>query len=207
MVQKIREALAVVGALTIVASIVAAAVLVGECNAFRRETKIETAPVVAPPTKIEDRSEPIVLPCRDVQAVDPKPKDRERIAKRYHRPDLAADANKLAVDGFMKSAQILGERKVRRLPEGGTILATLEPDGRVELTVAPEPEKLFDWRARWELGGLYGVGTAGDTRGRAWAAVEPLRFARLHLRVEAGADLRSGQTDGYVMAGVVWRSR
>ena len=207
MVQKIREALAVVGALTIVASIVAAAVLVGECNAFRRETKIETAPVVAPPTKIEERAEPIVLPCRDVQAISPKPKDRKRIAEKYHRPDLAADANRLAVDGFMRSAQILGERTIPRAPEGGTALLTLEPDGRVEMTVTPEPEKLFDWRARWELGGLYGVGTAGDTRGRAWAAVEPLRFARLHLRVEAGADLRSGQTDGYVMAGVVWRSR
>ncbi|KAB2853266.1 MAG: hypothetical protein F9K41_13860 [Sphingopyxis terrae] len=42
---------------------------------------------------------------------------------------------------------------------------------------------------------------------RAWAAVEPLRFGRLHLRGEAGVDLRGGEADAYVMAGIVWRPR
>jgi hypothetical protein len=83
----------------------------------------------------------------------------------------------------------------------------LEPDGRVELTVVAAPEKLFEWQSTYEAGAAYGIGQAGDTRGRAWAAIEPLRFARLHLRAEAGVDLRNGTTDTYAMAGLVWRSR
>jgi hypothetical protein len=54
---------------------------------------------------------------------------------------------------------------------------------------------------------MYGIGSEGEARGRAWGAVEPLRFGRLHLRGEIGADVRAGVTDGYVMAGVVWRSK
>jgi hypothetical protein len=93
------------------------------------------------------------------------------------------------------------------MPEGGTALVTLEPGGAVEVTVKPEPERVFDFRATWEVGGLYGLGSEGDTRARGWAAVEPLRFGRIHLLAEAGVDLRSGETDVYVMAGAVWRSR
>ena len=193
------------------------ALLVGECRDFRAGGKAATEPVVTPPTKLEQKAEPKLLPCRDVQAIEPGTRARQKLAAKYHRPDLAApaDANarafELGITHTTKSpqpvAEILGERELQPMPAGGTALMTLEPDGRVELTVVAAPEKLFEWRATYEAGALYGVGQGGDTRARAWAAVEPLRFARLHLRLEAGADLRAGTTNPYALAGIVWRSR
>lgn len=198
----------------LVACIIGGIVLAGECNSFRGKTKLDTAPVVAPPTKIEQKAEPKLLPCRDVQAIEPGTKARQKLAAKYHRPDLApapapsdtANARAFELGLTQPPAEILGERRLQRMPEGGTALLTLEPDGRVELTVIAAPEKLFEWRSTYEFGGAYGIGQAGDTRGRAWAAVEPLRFARIHLRAEAGVDLRSGTTDAYALAGLVWRS-
>lgn len=194
---------------------VAFVILAGECNAFRGQSRQDTAPVVAPPTQIEAKSPERLLEKVNIVAIDPSEKDRSRLAEKYHRPDLVAQ--KLSQGEPSSSAdttknpqtlaEILGERTLPPMPAGGTALLTLEPGGRVEMTVAPNPEKLFEWRSVYEMGAVYGVGTAGDTRGRAWGAVEPLRFGRIHLRVEAGVDLRAGQTDGYAMAGAVWRSR
>lgn len=209
--------LAVTGLSTtaLVACILGGIALAGECNSFRGNRAQATAPIVAPPTKLEQKAEPKALPCRDVQAIEPGTKARQKLADKYHRQDLAPDPNarafELGITHTTKSpqpvAEILGERQLQTMPEGGTALVTLEPDGRVELTVVAAPEKLFEWRSTYEAGALYSVGTAGDTRARAWAAVEPLRFARLHLRIEAGADWKSGTTEPYALAGIVWRSR
>lgn len=223
--------LAAVGLSTtaLVVCILAAVALAGECNAFRDNRAKVKEPVVAPPTKIEEKAKVIVLPCRDVQAIEPGAKVRQKLAEKYHRPDLlaptppppaapgappahapAATAPGTApatAAAVARQAEILGERELPRLPDGGTGLLTLESDGRVELTVVAHPPKFFEWRSTYEAGAVYGVGQEGDTRGRGWVAVEPLRFARLHLRVEGGVDLRAGTTNGYAMAGVVWRSR
>ena len=98
-------------------------------------------------------------------------------------------------------------------PAGGKLWVTLESDGSANVIAKPnEPEPLPEERF-WqfgnvfELGGLYGIGQGGDTRSRAWAAWEPVRLGRIHLRAEAGVDLRAGQSDGYVMGGAVWRSK
>ena len=156
--------------------------LVGECRDFRAGGKAATEPIVAPPTKLEQKAEPKILPCRDVQAIEPGEKARQKLAEKYHRPDLApkADANARAFETGITAprAEILGERQIQPAPEGGTDLVTLEPDGRVEITVVAAPEKLWSWRTTYEAGALYGVGTSsgtGDTRARAWAAIEPLR--------------------------------
>ena len=186
--------------------------LAGECNGFRGKSKAAVEPMVAAPTKVEEKAPAIVLPCRDVQAIDPKPAVREKLAEKYHRPDLAPPSPELArqfENGITAPvrAEILGERELPPTPNGGTALVTLEPGGRVEVTVVPKPERLFEWKSTYEAGALYGVGQGGDTRGRGWVAVEPLRFARLHLRIEGGVDLRAGTAGGYALAGVVWRSR
>lgn len=193
----------------LVACILAGIALAGECNSFRGNRAQATAPIVAPPTKLEQKAEPKLLPCRDVQAIEPGAKVRQKLAAKYHRPELATRelARDFELGITQPPAEILGERQLQRMPASGTALMTLEPDGRVELTVVAAPEKLFEWRATYEAGALYGVGQGGDTRARAWAAVEPLRFARLHLRIEAGADLRAGTTEPYALAGIVWRSR
>lgn len=196
----------------LVVCILGGVALAGECNGFRADRAKDTAPVVAPPTKVEQKAEPKLLPCRDVQAIEPGTRARQKLAEKYHRPDLAQPAPELARQfeqgiSRLKPAEILGERELPAAPQGGTALLTLEPDGRVEITVVEKPEPLFEWRAHYEAGGLYGIGQGGDTRGRGWVAVEPLRFARLHLRVEGGVDLREGAANGYAMAGVVWRSR
>lgn len=216
-----KETLAKTGLSTtaLVVCTLAAVAIVGECTDFRADAKKAAAPTVAPPTKIEQKAETKILPCRDVVAIEPRPWDRERLAEKYRRPDLAPKPARvdaaLARDfeaGMtnLHPAEILGERQLPKLPNGGTALLTLEPDGRSEITIIEAPPKLFEWRATYEAGVLYGMGTSsgtGDTRGRAWAAVEPFRFARLHLRAEAGVDIRNGTTDGYAMAGIVWRSR
>jgi len=189
-----------------------AILLIGECRDFRASGQPATVPVVAPPTKLEHKAEPKVLPCRDVQAIEPGTRARQKLAAKYHRPDISSESADIArqfEQGItnLKPAEILGERQLQPMPAGGTALVSLEPDGRVELTVVAAPEKFFELRATYEAGALYGIGQAGDTRARAWAAVEPLRFARLHLRLEAGADLRAGTTNPYALAGIVWRSR
>lgn len=214
---KARLALLSANAVVIAMTLAGVGLFVGECRDFRARGKADTAPVVAPPTKIEQKAEPKVLPCRDVQAIEPGAKARQKLAEKYHRPDLAQKSSQAELARPVKSpdfdkpaappAEILGERMLHPMPTGGTALVTLEPDGRVELTVVANPERLFEWRTTYEAGALYGIGQEGDTRARAWVAAEPLRFARLHLRIEAGADLRAGTTDPYIQAGVVWRSR
>lgn len=206
--------LAVTGLSTtaLVVCILGGIALAGECNSFRADRAATTAPVVAPPTKVEDDAAGKRLPCEAVEAIEPSAKARQKLAGKYHRPDLAPAAPELArqfEQGIfrLKPAEILGERELPPAPNGGTALLTLEPGGRVEVTVVAKPQKLFEWKSTYEAGALYGIGQGGDTRGRGWVAVEPLRFARLHLRVEGGVDLRAGTATGYALAGVVWRSR
>lgn len=194
-----------VGALGLVA-------LVGECRGHKRAQEVVVAPVVAPPTRAEEKAEERVLPGRDVRAIEPGKRERARIAEEYHRPDLAPLAGEFerrlpSVPGQVaaRPAEVVGERVLPAMPDGGRALVTLEPDGRVEVTTVTNPEPFFEWRSAYEVGGLYGVGSGGDARWRAWAAVEPLRLGRVHLRVEAGAEQRAGQVDAYAMAGAVWR--
>lgn len=185
----------------------AAVVVVGECNAFRRATLERSEPYVAPPAPAEERAEVKVLPCREIQAIEPTPRDRRRLAERYNRPDLSAEATARAFELGLNAAEIVGEKELEPMPAGGTVLVTLEPDGRVVVTADPAPEKLIAWGATWELGAMAGLDSEQETRGRAWAAVEPIRFGRIHLRGELGADVRAGVTDGYAMVGAVWRSK
>lgn len=203
------------------AALLAGVLVAGECNRFRGQARREAVPTPAPPTKLELGSRVVTLPCETVQTLEPGRRDRERLAERYHRPDLRTPAGTesaskskepnaggpsgKAIDGQI--ARILGERELPALPRGGTALITFEPGGAVAVTVAPKPERLFELSTTWEVGALAGVGTAGDTRARGWAAVEPLRWGNLHLRAEAGADLRAGTSDAYAMVGAVWRSK
>ena len=98
-------------------------------------------------------------------------------------------------------------------PAGGKLWVHLEQDGSTTVVAKPnEPEpppaeKFWQFGNVWELGGLYGIGQEGDTRARGWAAIEPLRAGRIHLRAEAGVDFRNGENGAYVMGGAVWRSR
>lgn len=194
----------------------AALVLVGEYRDFREQAREEATPAPAPPTALEQRAEVAPVPCEGapggvLQTLEPGKRDRRRLAETYRRPELEAPA--APAGGFVPgelervAPAILGERELPALPEGGTALVTLEADGRVEVTVAPRPRKFFDWRSTWEIGGLYGRGQDGEERARGWVAVEPTRAGRIHLRLEAGADLRAGTSDAYVMAGAVWRSK
>lgn len=188
-----------VGALGLVA-------LVGECRGHKRAQEAAVAPQVAPPTKAEERAQDKVVPCVDVKAIEPSRKERARVAEEYHRPDLAPLAGEFERrPPSARPAEIVGERVLPLMPDGGRALITLEPDGRVEVTTVANPEPFFGWRSAYEAGALYGVGSGGDARWRAWAAVEPLRLGRVHLRVEAGAEQRAGQVDAYAMAGAVWR--
>jgi len=217
---------ATVGAGWWLAGVLGLVALVGDCRGNKAEQEAVVAPVVAPPTPAEEKAEERALPGRDIKAIEPGRKERARIAEEYHREDLrevaeafeaallggVADGGGRVVDELPRVAapaprvaEIVGERELPVLRHGGKALVTLEPDGRVELTTVANPEPRFEWRSAYEFGGLYGVGSAGDARWRAWAAAEPLRVGHLHLRVEAGAEQRAGQVDAYAMAGAVWR--
>lgn len=202
------QALVVVGGMWVgwwVFGALGLATMVGECRGHKKAQEVVTAPVVAPPTKAEEKAEERPLPCVDVKAIEPGKKERKRIAEEYHRDDLRELGRELEARATPRVAEILGERELPVMPDGGRALVTLEPDGRVEVTTVANPEPFFEWRSAYEVGGLYGVGSGGDARWRAWAAVEPLRLGRVHLRVEAGAEQRAGQVDAYGMAGAVWR--
>ena len=188
--------------------------LVGECRGHKKAQDVVTEPVVAPPTKAEEKAPPKVVPCVDVQAIDPGKKDRKRMAEEYHRPDLAPLANEFerrlpSVPGQVaaRPAEILGERELPLMPDGGKALITLEPDGRVEITTVANPDPFFEWESDFEVGAVYGKGFGGEARWRGWAAVEPFSLGRFHARLEVGAEGRAGQTDPYVMAGGVFRGR
>ncbi len=191
---------------------------------------------VLPPTPAELATPSAVLPCVPVKVLQPTEKRRKEIATETGRPAPAPNAPGVAVPprfgeivlpGGSSGGDIVlpsgsGEpdyplllvdgRPYPESPAGGKLWIHLEQDGSTTVVAKPndpepEPEeKFWSFRPEWELGGLYGIGQAGDARSRAWAALEPVRAGRLHLRVEAGVDLRAGQSDGYAMAGAVWRS-
>ncbi len=193
----------------VAAALLAGIVVAGECNRFRGQARREAVPTLAPPTKLELGSRVVTLPCETIQTIEPGKRGRARLAEVYGRPDLAREAPSESSGGAVEGsiARILGERELPALPRGGTALITLEPGGAVAVTVKPKPERLFELSTTWEVGALAGIGTAGDTRARGWAAVEPIRWGNLHLRAEAGADLRAGTSDGYLLVGAVWRSK
>lgn len=174
--------------------------LVGECRDFRRQDP--PTPRVAVHVRAVERYRPDVI-APSLRVYVPAPKDAAKLEERVDLPirgegDTRPEAHDLL-------AQVVD-------PDCGEIVVTLPPavgeaPREVQVTVIPAPPKLIEWRNLYEIGGLYGIGTGGETRARGWAAVEPLRWGRLHLRGEVGADLRAGVTDGYAMVGVVWRSR
>ena len=213
------------GALGIVFALL---VLGGECSAWRQDHPKPAPPVtsVLPPTPGELATPSTVLPCVPVKVLQPSPKRLKEIVRETgglvgaptappvevppHLGEIVAprassepDYPLLLVDG----------RPYPESPAGGKLWVTLEQDGSANVIAKPNPEKpkpadkFFEFRNVWELGGMYGVGQGGDTRSRAWAALEPIRLGRIHVRGEVGVDLRGGEQGGYAMAGFVYRSR
>lgn len=181
----------------------AALILAGEWQAFRAATRLESAPRRAVSVKALRRYQPDVLETR-LRAWRPAAAAARKLEQRAGIPIRAA--GEPAGEGH----DLLAHVELEPLCEGGELLITLPPgDGEreVEVTVLPAPRRLLGLRSAYEVGALYGRGFNGEDRGRAWAAVEPLRFGRLHLRGEAGVDLRGGEADAYVIAGIVWRPR
>lgn len=191
----------------IVAAVLGLLIFGAEFRSFRARAKADAAPVVAPPTKLEAGSDDKLLLDRDVQAIEPGKRGRQKIAEKYDRPDLTAEAVAETIAAGAIPAEVLGERTIPCPGGDAEGLLTLEPSGRVEITVKPKPEKFWDWRSSYEAGAVYGRSLAGEVRGRGWVAAEPFGAGRFRLRGEAGVDVHGGISDGYVMAGFVWRSK
>lgn len=185
--------------LTIAAVLGGLVVLVGEWRDFRRQTKQE--PRVAVNVPQFERYRPDPLDAR-ITAFRPDSKAAKKI-----RQDFGVEVKTDVADS---GADLLAH-KVVPIDCGGRsmeILVTLpEGEDRVEVATLLEPEELVDIGAYFEVGGMYGVGADRETRATVWAAVEPARFGRFHLRGEVGADLVGPEVDAYAMVGVVWRSR
>jgi hypothetical protein len=195
---KILTFLAGISGGAILLAVVGILVFGGEWRAFRTIKKDLIVPVVAPPTKAEEKAPPKVLPDRDVQATDPAPKARKKIAETYNRPDLTAEAvEQLEVAG-VTPAEIIGEKEIRPLKNGGTGLLTIEPSGEVRLTVVATPEKFFRWSNEWEAG--LGISPFGDPKPwKAWGAVYPVHLRRVDLGLMVDLSGRGGEMDPAVL--------
>jgi len=206
----------------------ALALVGGECSAWRQDHPKPPPPVaqILPPTPGEIATPSTVLPCVPVKVLQPSGKRLKEIAKETGGLVGAPKSPEVVVPprfGEIVPPAGAGEpdyplllvdgRPYPESPAGGKLWVTLEQDGSANVIAKPnEPEPLpaerfWQFGNVFELGGLYGVGQGGDIRSRAWGAWEPVRLGRIHLRAEAGVDLRAGQSDGYVMGGAVWRSR
>ena len=78
--------------------------LVGECRSFRNVGTSTQVPTVAQPTRAEERAPVKVLPGRDVQAIAPKPRELEKLAEKYHRPDLLRFRHKISQELWQMQA-------------------------------------------------------------------------------------------------------
>lgn len=218
---------------TIVVTLAIVAAVTGEGCRWRRQNQQLQKPVEAPPTKESVRWVEVPVPCADGQQVvyrKPSEKELKRLAEEYGfvlaqeaapRPQEAPGAIG-AGNGHIPPSEgeianqppsaaapdpqrrVLGEFELGILPRGGSALSWLDVDGRNRLSISADPVPFVEWGADWEVGLLAGVGD-GMTMGRAWAAVEPLRVGRFHLRLEGGGNYRGGTTDPYLMAGGVFR--
>lgn len=206
----------------------ALALVGGECSAWSGDHPKPKPPVaqILPPTPGELATPSTVLPRVPVKVLRPSGKRMKEIAAETGGLVGATKPPEVVVPprfGEIVPPAGSGEpdyplllvdgRPYPESPAGGRLWVTLESDGSANVVAKPnEPkplpaERFWQFGNTFELGGLYGIGQGGDTRSRAWGAWEPLRLGRIHVRGEVGVDLRSGESDGYVMGGAVWRSK
>lgn len=232
--ESVKVAAASLGLGGAIGAALVAFLLAGECSGWRQDHPKPPKPVpqVLAPTAAELEMQRVIEDCLAVETLQPTPKERKRIARESGRADFAAQpvapqANAAGVvppphlGGIARPGAasepdypvLLAEKEVPPMPDGGRAWVWLEQDASVTVVTKandpkPQPaDRFWQFGNVYEIGGLYGIGQGGDTRARVWAAIEPLRAGRIHLRAEAGVDLRNGGTDGYVMGGAVWRSR
>jgi hypothetical protein len=208
--------------------LVAGILLGGECNAWRGDHPKPEKPVavVLPPTEGERKTKVVTEECVPVRVLVPTEKRAKQIAKetggRAGAPVAAGPSQHPApgeIGPQIASSEpdypllLVDGRPYPPSPEGGKLWVHLEMDGSTTVVALPNPEKpapeekFWSFRPVYEIGGMAGVGQEGDTRSRAWAAIEPARAGRIHLRVEGGLDIRDGASGAYGMIGAVWRSR
>ena len=226
--QSVKVAAASLGLGGAIGLAVALILLGGEYSAWHGDHPKPKPPVaqVLPPTPEEAATPHETVPCVPVQALKPSPKRLKEIAKATgglvaatipapvavppHLGEIVAPAT---AGGVTYPLLLVDGRPYPESPAGGLLWILLEENGAATVIAEPNPpkplptERFWQFGSVYEFGGLYGIGQGGDTRARGWAAIEPLRAGRIHLRAEVGVDLRNGGTDGYVMGGAVWRSR
>lgn len=211
-----RHQLAVIVAVVCVGALV---LLAGECSEHLLTQRIKTAPRPATQTnrvaswgrvEVGGGSSRIV-------ALRPSEKERRKLERNFgvklsaespsrKLSDIGSDASKES-PGKVTQREVLAVRELPPMPTGGRALITLPPGGgEVEVTIKANRAKFLELTGIYGIGALAGLDQDGQ-RWRGYAFYEPLRLGRLHTRVEAGAEGRSGDSGLYAMAGVEIRSR
>jgi hypothetical protein len=195
---------------------VAAAVLLGlgEVAAWRKVREVERRVVTVAPTRRLASAELVRVPV-DLAIPAVPWRVLERLAREYEAPRLATvtpagavvDSSGRVLPGGLGGAElVLGEYRIPRLPEGGSVLVTREEGGALEVRVQPRPRPFVGIGSEWAVGGLAGPAPSGggvDWRGYVrWSGV---RVGRVHLVLEAGAHAASGRSGAYALAGAELR--
>lgn len=177
-----------------IALVCLAVVLAAECASFLRRNRVTTHPIPAPQTEKVASWEraPVVNP--PTVALNPPPKERRKLERKFEIP-LPAD-----------KVDILAVREIPAMPTGGSLIVTTPPgSGEVEVTLRANRAKFFELTGVYGIGGLAGVDHDGQ-RWRGYAYAEPVRIGRFHARIEAGVEGRSTGSNPYILAGAEWRS-
>ena len=199
---KLKTMIAAIGIPAFAGALVAVLVLAGECRSWRAEQKAKAAPVALPPTPQAAKTPDKTLPPMDnIKAKDPSPKERDRIGRKYNRPDLEAKEYARQLEAHItdpvnnaRPAEVVNETEVPPAPAGGTALTTIEPDGGTKTTFVANKEKVFSLKGRWEFGGQLSQSLQhnAERRVQLWAASDPIRWGRLTAGASILGDFRLG---------------
>lgn len=200
--ERLRNALAAVGAVGILAAVVGALFFASELRGFLKWRKEASRPAAAVRTVRAERWERYRAEA-ELQIPDVPPKDLSRIQKKFARPDLVASRGGFIEGSVRAGGVVLDETEdTRPAPHGVDLLTVLEPDGTVRNIVAPKPEPVTELLNEWSVGAKLRQYLLAGRMGEGYVRLDLARALRYRLALEGGATWweESGEIDPFIGA-------